>query len=236
MPSARVGPLDRTLGAAAGRRLGRPGQHRDPAVAEAVEVAERVLDAAVVVEHDLADGRHPGQRVADGDHGHALRDRRPVAARRPDRRHDDAVDALVDEPAGQLQLEARRAVGVGDQRVAVGGAQLPLHGAGHLLREEVGQAADQQRDHAGGAAAEGARDRIGLVAHLGRGLLHARLRLGRHLDAAQRVGDGGGRQAGLRGELADRRALRGAAWHGSDRVVRLAARGGGQLTTGGKQA
>ena len=59
----------------------------------------------------------------------------------------------------------------------------------------------------GRAAAQRPGDGVGRVAQLGRGLPHAGLRLGGGLDAAQGVADGGGREAGVLGELADGCAL-----------------------------
>ncbi len=114
---------------------------------------------------------------------------------------------MVDEPLGELELARGLAVGVGDERAAVGGVQLALDGADELLVPEVGEAADEEPDDPGLAARERPRDRVGLVAELLRRGADALLGLGRHVHPAQRVADGRGRQARVLGELADRRAL-----------------------------
>src|ERR687896_1762416 len=175
-------------------------------MAERAEVAQRVLDAAVVVEDDLADGGDAWKGIADRHHGHLLRDRLPAAAGRADRQHDQAVDAVVHEPPGQLQLALRLAVGVRDQRAAVRDVELALYRPHQLLVPEVGQAADQQPDDGRGTAAQRACDRVGLVAELFGRCPDALLGLGRNMHASQRVADRGRRQAGLLGQLPDRRA------------------------------
>src|SRR5919106_1349960 len=175
-------------------------------MAERAQVSQGVLDAAVVVEDDLADGGYAWKGIPDRHHGHLLGDRLPAAAGRADRQHDQAVDAVVHEPPGQLQLALRLAVGVRDQRAAVCDVELALHRPHQLLVPEVGQAADQQPDDGRGTAAQRACDRVGLVAELFGRSPDALLGLGRHVHASQRVADRGRRQAGLLGQLPDRRA------------------------------
>ena len=136
--------------------------------------------------------------------GDLARDRGPAAAGGPDRHDDEAVDALGDEPLGELELARGLAVGVGHQRAARGAVELALDRADELLVPEVAEAADQQADHRGRAAGEGARDRVGLVAELLGGLADAPLGLGGDLHAAQRVAHGGRREARVLRELADR--------------------------------
>ena len=77
---------------------------------------EALLDAALVVEDHLAGRGDARQRVADRDRRDLPGDRRPAAARRADRHDDEPVDALVDEPLGELELARGLAVGVGDER------------------------------------------------------------------------------------------------------------------------
>ena len=168
---------------------------------------EALLDAEVVVEDHLAGGGDPGQRVADGDRRDLPRDRGPAAAGRPDRDDDQAVDALGDEPLRELELAGGLAVGVGHQRAARGAVELALDRADELLVPEVAEAADEQPDHRGRAAREGARDRVGLVAELLGGFADPALGLGGHLHASQRVAHGGGREARVLGQLADRGAV-----------------------------
>jgi hypothetical protein len=175
-------------------------------VAERTEVAQRVLHAAVVVEDDLTDGGDPGQGIPDRHDGHLLGNRLPATAGRADGEHDEAVDAMVHEAPGQLQLALRLAVGVRDQRAAVRVVQLALDGAHQLLVPEVGQAAQQQSDDGGRSAAQRPGDRVGLVPQLGRGRADAFLGLGRNMHAAQRIAHRGRRQPGLLGQLPDRRA------------------------------
>ena len=176
-------------------------------MAELAEVLEALLHAALVVEDHLAGRRHPGQRVADRDRGHLPGDRLPAAARRADRDDHEPVDAVVDQALAELELAPGLAVGIGDERAESGAVQLALDGAHELLVPEVGQAPDEQPDHARRAAGQGARDRIGLVAELVGGLAHPPLGLGRHLHAAQRVAHGSRREARVLGELADRGAM-----------------------------
>ena len=170
--------------------------------------------AALVVEDDLAGGVHAGQRVADGDGRDLPGDRLPAAAGRADRHHDEPVDAMVEQAPRELELARRLAVGIGDERAARRAVQLALDRAHELLVPEVGEAADEQADDRGGAPRQRAGDRIGLVAQLGRGLTDAPLGLRRHLHAAQRVADRGGREAGVLGQLTNRGAAPGAAGHG----------------------
>ena len=155
------------------------------------EVAQAGPHAALVVEDDLAGRGHAGKRVAHGDGRHLAGDRRPAAGGGADRHDDEAVDALVDEPLGQLELARGLAVGVGHERRALGHPQLALDGPDELLVPEVGQAAHEQADHGGVAAGQRAGDRVGLVAELGRGGADTFHGLGRHLAAPQRVGDRG---------------------------------------------
>ena len=136
-----------------------------------------------------------------------LGDRRPAAAGRPDRHDHEAVDALVDEPLGELELARGLAVGVGHQRAAGGAVELALDGADELLVPEVAEAPDEQADDRRRAAGERSRDRVGLVAELLGGLAHPPLGLGRDLQASQRVAHGGGGEARVLGELADRGAV-----------------------------
>ena len=182
---------DCALGLPIGRGLDRPRQHGDAVVAELAEVLKALLYRALVVEDHLTGRGHAGQRIADRDRGHLSRDRLPSPARRADRHDDQPVDAVVDETLGELQLARGLPVGVGDQRAAVRLVQLALHGANELLVPEVGQAADEQPDDGGRPTGQGARDRIGLIAELVRGLAHSALGLGRYLLAAQRVAHSG---------------------------------------------
>ena len=90
-------------------------------------------------------GATPGSASPIVTVGQLARDRGPAAAGRPDRDDDETVDALVDEPLRELELARGLAVGVGDERAALGAVELALDGADELLRPEVGEAADQQR-------------------------------------------------------------------------------------------
>jgi len=102
-------------------------------------------------------------------------------------------------------LDRGIAVGIGDQQLASARPQVPLHARDELLEVEVGEAADDHADALRGAAAQRAGDRIGAEAELlGRGL-HPRLGFGRHLEAAQRVRHRCRREAGVIGQLPDRR-------------------------------
>ncbi len=131
----------------------------------------------------------------------------PALGARADRGDDQPVDAAIDEPARELDLAGRVAVGVRDEDVPLGRAQLALHRGHQLLREEVREAADEHADRAGRAAPQRPRDRVGAEADLVRRLADARLGLGRDLQAAQRVADGRGGQARVLRKLLDRRAL-----------------------------
>ena len=72
---------------------------------------------------------------------------------------------------------------------ALGDVQLSLHRPHLLLVPEVREAADQQPDDGGGAAAQRPRDRVRLVSELvGRGA-HALLGLGRDVHAAEGIAD-----------------------------------------------
>ena len=175
-------------------------------MAERAEVAQRVLHAAIVVEDDLAHGGDSRQGIADRDHGHLLGDRLPAAAGWTDRQHDEAVDAAIREAPGEVQLALRFPVGVGHQRAEIRAVQLALHGPHQLLVPEVGQAPRQQPHDAGGPAAQGTGDRVGLVAQLGGRRADSLLRLGRDVHTSQRVAHRCRRQSGLLGQLPDRRA------------------------------
>ena len=139
---------------------------------------------------------------------HALGDARPARCERPDRRDDERVDAAVGELERELDLDRGIAVGIGDQQLAPAGAQVALHARDELLQVEVGEAADDHADALGGAAAQRAGDRIGAEAELLGGGLHPRLRLRRHLEAAQRIRHRGRREARVLGQLPDRRTSR----------------------------
>jgi hypothetical protein len=183
-------------------------------VAEHAQVLEARPHAALVVEDDLAGCAHAGQRVADGDGRDLPGDRLPAAAGRADRHDDEPIDPMIEQAPRELELARRLAVGIGDECAARRSVQLALDRADELLVPEVGEAADEQADDRGGPAGQGPGDRIGLVAEfLGR-LADAPLGLGRHLHAAQRVADCGGREAGVLGQLANRGAAPGAAGHG----------------------
>jgi hypothetical protein len=119
----------------------------------------------------------------------------------------EPVDAVVDQALAELELAPGLAVGVGHERAERGPEQLALDGAHELLVPEVGQAPDEQPDHGRRPSRQGARDRVGLVAQLFRGLADPPLGLGRDLHAAQRVAHGSRREARVLGELADRGAM-----------------------------
>jgi hypothetical protein len=186
-PQRRRDLLDGALGGAPGRGLDGPGQDRDPLVAERAEVAQRVLDAAVVVEDHLADGHDAREGVADRDRRHLLGDQLPAVARRPDGQDDEAVHAVVHEPPGEVELAGRLAVRVRDQRASLGGVKLPLHRPHELLVPEVREAAHQQPDHGGRPAAERPGDRIRLVPELLRRGTNALLGLGRDVHPAEGI-------------------------------------------------
>ena len=140
--------------------------------------------------------------------GTLLRDVGPALRERADRRDDERVDAAVGELERELDLDRRVAVGIGDQELAPARAEVALDAGDELLEVEVGEAADDHADALRRAAAQRARDRVGAEAELLGRRLHARLRLRGHLKAAQRVGHGCRREAGVLGQLADRRASR----------------------------
>ena len=160
-------------------------------MAERAEVLEALAHAALVVEDDLAGDAHARQRVADRHRRDLLGDRLPAAAGRTDGEDHEAVDAVVDQAPGELELAGGLAVGVGHEGAALGLVELALDRPHELLVPEVGQAADEQAHDGRRAAGQRAGDRVGLVAQLRRGLAHAPLGGGRDLHPAQRVAHGG---------------------------------------------
>ena len=199
-PEARLPPAGR-------RRVIRRRSHRDAPVARGDEVADRRRGDAVLV------GRHRRNPPAIGRHPVDEHDRCARQCLRPGHllvghaRDQDPVDAMVEERANLLRLEAGVALGVDDHQHH---AALPrrvlraLHDApGERGR---GDAIAHESDHARALQPEPARDAVrGVAEDLGR-TDDAVPRLGSHRPAAaQRVRDRGRRDAGRRRDRPDAR-------------------------------